>query len=186
MYGKIAAFENVSCWCDRFITSYSYGGTCYLLSLFGREAEVTSVMGSFIEGRECRIDVDGLEDSPCWVSRDRQDNYRILTRKTGNVLHKIAFGQEAFQGDRYRIIIASSPEEAKDKVIRFLDSGVSTPINMAWKDQVLTWMQDSYGIGYAHPFGFDEGTIACQVDLPSEESLEGYILQELLPQVTQS
>ena len=182
MYGKIAAFENISCWCDRLVTSYSDGGTCYFLSLFGREAEVTSVMGSFIENRECRV--EGFSSSPLWIGRDNQDNYRILTRKTGNVLHKIAFGQEAFQGDRYRIIIANSPEEAKDKVIRFLDSGVSTPINMAWKDHVFTWMQDSNGIGYAYPFGFDESTIAYQVDLPSEERLEDYILNELLPQVT--
>ena len=182
-YGKIAAFESISCWCDRFISAQTDGDYCQFLSLFGREAEVTSVMGSFIEKRECRVE-DG-NGKTYWLYRDKSDTYRILTRKTGNVLHKIAFGMEAFQGDRSRIIIADSFEEVKSKAMRFLDSAVSVPINMAWQDQVFWWMQEDANLRCMNLSGFEENTIAYEVNLPSEEELEDFILNQVLPAVNQ-
>ena len=179
-YGKIAAFESIDCWCDRFV--YDRTGNCFFLSIFGREAEVTSVMSSFIEGRDCRVDI--VDDTRMyWVSRDKTSTYRVLTRKTEGILHKIAFSMDAFQGDKDRIVIADSLEGIKAEAMRFLDSSVSTPLSPEWQGLIFRWMDGNYCLEELDVFGFGKDTLAVKVHVPSEKDLENFVLSEVLSAV---
>lgn len=166
------------CLCDKYIVE-TVDDTCYFLSLFGREEDVKVNTACFLE-RIPLVTVQGYTElSP----GSKGTHFKVIQRKTGNVLHKVIYNADAFsETARTQVIMGSSEEELLSNFMRALRKTVPTPLTQRWGWQLFNWLKDSEGlIQSLNLMGFP-GMTAYEVIIPEDakvwDFVRGTILQD--------
>ncbi len=164
------------CHCDMYIASVSgRTGTFHFLSLFGREDDVKVITAEFIEHGE-------LATGNIEVKKQVGAHYRMLTRKSPGVLHRIIYNAGAFGSRRpNQVVIGSSESEVAACLVKAMDRALDTPLWEGWSKELFNWLSEGGFLGNLELYGFPENTVAYEINMPQQEILEQYICSMELP-----
>lgn len=179
MYGVVSMMGNgICCYCDKVILSkHGYRPECYFLSVFGREGDVLALTAMFLQNQE--IDLE-YEEVSCWMTRTSVGNYRVLSKKIENGLHRILYNRDLFEESKEsRILYGTSDESILDQFYKWLDTAVSTPLKQEWSEKIFRWLwADQREI--IRCIGMGENMKGCIIQKPDEKKLEGFILTQIV------
>lgn len=168
-----------SCFCDQFIADTQPYGPCYYLSLFGREEDVKAVSAHFIEKARLQV-VNDFHRFEIGIGTGKR-KFKMLTRKTGNVLHRIMYDQDVFGTDKQlQVIMGYNCHEVCRNLIKAIDWACSTPVVERWGHDLLNWLENEGNVQSLTVRGID-GLYACEVSIPDEAKLDEYVTSVMVP-----
>ncbi len=179
MYGVISVMGNgIRCYCDKVILSkHGYRPECYFLSVFGREGDVLALTAMFLQNQE--IDLEH-EEASCFMTRTSYGNYRVISKRIENGLHRILYNKDLFgESNESRILYGTSDENILDQFHKWLDATVSTPLKQEWSEMIFRWLWAEKG-ETVRCIGLGEGVKGCVMQTPDEAQLEGFILTQIV------
>ena len=152
-YFKVKNSVGVSCYVDTFIIKpyFHRVGFCLLVSLFGTEAEVKSVLADFVQSRENKLI---MNESVYSFERYYNGKYAVVKQKlrTENgrkFLNAIVYNKDLFKNGK--LIVADSEKELKSAVINYFDRNFPTvPIPETVKESVVFhYLKEGEGIYFS-------------------------------------
>jgi len=126
-YREIRAL-GATCYTDAYICDMD--GHIYMMSLFGRPGIVKAVCAMIIAGTPVTLFSNGKEHM---IKRSYM-SYRIITCNFEGLCHKIVMADALFVDKDGPNIIA---EDDTDRIFRFIDSRVTTPLKPEWIDWLI-------------------------------------------------
>ena len=163
------------CLCDRYITD-NVNDTCYFLSLFGREEDVKINAACFLE-RVPLLTIQGRVE----LGAGKGYHFKVIQRKTGNVLHKVIFNADAFNvTSKTQVIMGAGDDDLLASLMKSLCRTVPTPLTPRWSRLIFAWLKKDIGcLQWLTMMGFP-GKVAYELTIPDNKKVWDFVSGTIL------